>query len=223
MTGNLPQCEADEILLRNPVTRPKSSAANSKFASQGYRLGTRAENERRNQTEDEVKILQTAQAFGNVTVPSTSRVIRPEVEVVSESVRQPRERIIPIKLLDRNEREVHWVDDDDNDENAQLQKALAMSLQNYELEEKNRDLKLRLETTPTTETGFNLMNPPVVKATATTDEEEDDELKRALQLSLECVTAPQTPDREEIRWHRLNHLNMISRNSQPETSTKLNT
>lgn len=135
--GTLPQCEADEILLKNPVSRPRSTAAaagSSKFMSQGYRLGTKAEEEARNIADVEAKILQTAQALGNVTVPSTSR--RPDVEIISESVRQPpRERIIPIKLLDHNEKEVHWVvDDEENEENAQLQKALAMSLQNYELE-----------------------------------------------------------------------------------------
>lgn len=211
--GTLPQCEADEILLKNPVTRPRAAIANSKFMSQGYRLGTRAEDEAKNLSEFEAKVRQTAQALGNVTVPSTSRISRPEVEIISESIRNARERIIPIEVID----------DDENDENAQLQKALSMSLQNYEQEERSRDLKLRLETPSTSGSNFGLMNPPPVPAKVTVVEEEDDELKRALQLSLECVTAPPTPDREEIRWHRLNHLNMLSRNSQPESSTKLNT
>ncbi|XP_016845110.1 uncharacterized protein LOC107982140 [Nasonia vitripennis] len=56
------------------------------------------------------------------------------------------------------------------------------------------------------------------------DDEEDDDLRKALQLSLEYVTAPPTPDQEDVRWHRLNYLNrMNSRGSTSEGSTKLNT
>ena len=52
----------------------------------------------------------------------------------------------------------------------------------------------------------------------------DDELRKALQLSLECVTAPTTPDPDELRRRRLAHLLAInSRTTNTESSTKLNT
>ncbi|XP_016845823.1 ataxin-3 [Nasonia vitripennis] len=213
VNGVLPPCKAEEIILKNPIVmkpkadQPKASTEEARFPSKGYRLGTKAE--------EDAKILQAARALENVMVPSTSRVDRrPEVEILSEVPRQPRERIIPIKVEGRDD--VQTIEDDDD--NAELQKALQLSLENYELEQRDKNLKLRLENPSTSSTSNTF-------ATANSiDDEEDDELRKALQLSLECVTAPPTPDQEDVRWHRLNYLNrMNSRGSTSEGSTKLNT
>ena len=199
--------------------QPKSSVKQPKaneqalFNSKGYRLGTKAE--------EEAKILQAAQALESVMVPSTSRVVgrRPEVEIISESPRQPRERIIPIKVEGRDD-VVQTIDDDDDD-NAEFQKALQLSLENYEAEQqREKNLKLRLENPSTSTSNYDT----AAATSGNPEEEDDDELRRALQLSLECVTAPPTPDREDVRWHRLAYLDrMHSRGPQTETSTKLNT
>ena len=60
------------------------------------------------------------------------------------------------------------------------------------------------------------------KACGTDDTDEDDDLRRALQLSLECATAPSTPESEDLHWHQLNHFGTYSRTSNGETSQKLN-
>ena len=153
--------------------------------------------------DNKAQMMQAAKVLENI-VPSTSHSNSNdpcEVEIISE-VRQPRERIIPIKIEGRNE-EVLTIEDDD--ENIELQKALKMSLENFEQEQHSRDLQTRLE-----------------KAASSNyiGDEEDDELRRALQLSLECVTTPSTPNQEDLRCLRLNYL---MRNAQNESSTKLNT
>ncbi|XP_023245868.1 ataxin-3 [Copidosoma floridanum] len=209
--GNFPPCEADEILLKNPVeqTRQKPVTEQSKFPSKGYRLGTKAE--------DEVKILEAAKAMESVKVPTTSRINRQsEVEIISEIRRQPRERIIPIQIEGREE--VHTIEDDD-EENAQLQRALALSLENYEAEQQKKD-QLRLDDSLASTS--NCSAAPTASV-AIGEDDEDDDLRKALQLSLECVTAPQTPDQEDLRWHRLAYLGLHSRGQQTESSTKLNT
>ncbi|KAL7304291.1 hypothetical protein TKK_0003092 [Trichogramma kaykai] len=201
VNGNLPACEADEVLRKNPVTVSRSkatsttSAAPSKpasFSSTGYRLGTRAE--------DDAKIMEAAAALTSVVVPSTSNSrtrSRPDIEIISENIKRPRERIIPIKIEGHEEIEIKEDDDDD-----ELQRALQLSLQNFEQEERSNPAQS--STAP--------------QCSGMDDAEEDDDLRRALQLSLECVTAPQTPDQEHVRWQRLNYL---TRNSSSDSSAKL--
>lgn len=207
MIGNFPASEADEILLKNPIeqTKPKS-AIEQRLSSKGYRLGTKAE--------DDAKILQTAKALENVKVPSTFCNDK-EVEIISEITRQPRERVIPIKIEGREE--VHIVDDDE--ENSELQKAVALSLENYEAEQRNRNCQSMLDGIP-----LNSKSSGNCIGTLTTvEDDEDDDLKKALQLSLECVTAPQTPDQEDIRCHRLAYLGLHSSAQKADSPTKLNT
>lgn len=208
------------------MTRPKPATIEpnnpaieiTKFPARGYRLGTREE--------DEAKIMQAARALENVMVPSTSRLIdtRPEVEIISESRRQPRERIIPIKVEgrdDNNDEEVVHTIVDDEEDNADLAKALQLSLDSYKVEEHDKNLSLRFDNNPST-SSFGAT--AAAAATNSASSEEDDELRKALQLSLECVTAPPTPDQEEVRWLRLANLGAYTRGgSERESSTKLNT
>ncbi|XP_058802452.1 ataxin-3-like [Phymastichus coffea] len=221
VNGNIPKCTADSVLSKNPIIPSKSSIVSLKanvpstsgkeevkFAGKGYRLDL--------MTEDEEKIMEVAHAFQSCVVPSTSQIdSRPEVEIISETPRQPRDRIIPIIRID-DRQQVHTVEDDDEDD--ELQKALKLSLENYEQEQRDRNLISRLEHPSTLSTNFG----SVATTTDSPDDEEDDDLRRALQLSLECVTAPPTPDQEDIRWRRLNYL-MMQSNPQSENSTKLNT
>lgn len=197
--GSLPQCPAEDVLLKNPIV-PTKSTPNSepKATSKGNRLGTKLEDE----------ILKTALAMGEVKVPQSSNardVSSPEL-----STDEPRERIIPIRIEGREEKS-----DEEEDENVQLARALQMSLQNDE-DDVDKTLKLRLDLHTDDKTTH-------LTETTTNDVDEDDELRRALQLSLECVTAPPTPDPEDIRWRRLNHFGIYARTPNSETPTKLNT
>lgn len=220
VNGSIPKCAADEVISKNPVIPSKSPTVHTqmkastsgkqevKFAGKGYRLGSL--------TEEEEKIREAAHALESCIVPSTSRLdARPEVEILSETPSQPRERIIPIIRVD-GRKDVHTVEDDDEDD--ELQKALKLSLENYEQEERERNPTSRLEYPSTSSANFG----SVATITANADDEEDDDLRRALQLSLECNSTPPTPDQEDIRWRRLNFLRMQS-NPQSENSTKLNT
>lgn len=169
----------------------------SKTTTKGYRLGTKAEDE----------ILKAALAMGEVEVPQSSCATRssslsckPEVSTDKHS-----ERIIPIKVEGR--------DEEDEDENIQLAKAVEMSLQDCR-DDIDESLKLRLDLHTDSKTPTRLAN---------STDDEDDELRKALQLSLECVTAPPTPDPEDIRWRRLNHFGMYTRTPNNEASTNLNT
>ncbi|XP_012056260.1 PREDICTED: ataxin-3-like [Atta cephalotes] len=201
--GTLPQCPAEDVLLKNPIVATKSNPnLESKITSKGNRLGTKLEDE----------ILKTALAMGEVKVPQSSSASRNVSSLLHKpglSTDEPRERIIPIRVESREEKS-----DEEEDENMQLAKALQMSLQNDE-DDVDKTLKLRLDlhTDDKTTHLTDLVN----------DTDEDDELRRALQLSLECVTAPPTPDPEDLRWRRLNHFGIYARTSNNEAPTKLNT
>ncbi|XP_015429421.1 PREDICTED: ataxin-3-like isoform X2 [Dufourea novaeangliae] len=202
--GTLPQCTADDVLMRNPVVAVPKGKAPLKPESKGYRLGTKEEDE----------LLKATLDLGEVKVPSTSNLLR-TIDSTAYSkastskeeimVNKPRERIIPIKVEGREE---------NDDKNIELQRALQLDLENNK-DDIDESLKLRLD----------LHNDN--KATRTTnisdDTDDDDDLRRALQLSLECVTAPPTPEPEDLRWRRLNHFGIYSRPSSTETSQKLNT
>lgn len=112
------------------------------------------------------------------------------------------EKIIPIKI-EKN--------DEEDDENAELQRALQLSFEENKRNDVDKYLKLSLD--------FHDYNK---KTCGTDDVDEDDDLRRALQLSLECATAPSTPESEDLHWHQLNHFGTYSRTSNGETSQKLN-
>ncbi|XP_015595693.1 ataxin-3 [Cephus cinctus] len=218
--GTFPQCPADDVLLRNPIVTTLKAKSNAETAAKpiytGYRLGTN--------DEEEAKILKTAMAFGQVQVPysanslasssipgpshtqntlSRSNITRTNTDPVME---RPRERIIPIKVEGR--------DPEDDDEDAELQRALQLSLQDGS-DDIGKSLKLRLDL------DTDEQNPHIPNASESADE--DDELRKALQLSLECVTAPSTPDPDDLRWRRLAYLGVHNRASNSEPSPKLNT
>ncbi|XP_011156160.1 ataxin-3 isoform X2 [Solenopsis invicta] len=203
--GTLPQCPAEDVLLKNPIVAMKSNSnLESKTTSKGNRLGTKLEDE----------ILKTALAMGEVKVPQSSSATRDVSSLLHKpglSTDEPRERIIPIRVEGREEKS-----DEEEDENVQLARALQMSLQNDE-DDVDKTLKLRLDL----HTDDGIKTHLTDSANDATDE--DDELRRALQLSLECVTAPPTPDPEDLRWRRLNHFNIYTRTSSSEAPAKLNT
>ncbi|XP_012137897.1 ataxin-3 isoform X2 [Megachile rotundata] len=113
------------------------------------------------------------------------------------------EKIIPIKI-EKGE-------DEEDDENTELQRALQLSFEENKKNDIDKYLKLSLD--------FHDYNK---KTCANDDTEEDDDLRRALQLSLECATAPPTPESEDLHWRQLNHFGAYSRTSSGETSQKLN-
>lgn len=197
--GDLPPGPADDILLKNPVTtlKTKSNAqTSSKPDSIGYRLGT---------IEDETtKIQRAVAALERVQVPTTS--INPEQSNATIMTTKPRERIIPVVL--EGEDDIYLEDDD-----ANLQRALQLSLQDGDFEDTDKSLKSRLDIADG--------DIEVLDDDDDDDDEEDDELRRALKLSLECVTAPTTPDPDDLRWRRLAYLGIPSRTSNNES--KLNT
>lgn len=148
--------------------------------------------------------------MGEVKVPQSSSAIRNVSPLKPElSTDTPRERIIPIRIEDREEKS-----DEEEDENVQLARALQMSLQNDD-DDVDKTLKLRLD--------LHTDDKTMHLTETANDADEDDELRRALQLSLECVTAPPTPDPEDLRWRRLNHFGIYSRTSNSEAPAKLNT
>lgn len=149
--------------------------------------------------------------MGEIEVPQSCLMTRSESTLSHKSelsTSKPRERIIPIEIESREEES-----DEEEDENMQLARALQMSLQNDE-EDVNKTLKLRLDLHTDDSTHL---------PSSADNADEDDELRRALQLSLECVTAPPTPDPEDLRWRRLNHFNMYTRTPNNEAPAKLNT
>lgn len=161
-------------------------------------------------------ILKAALAMGEVKVPQscTSRSV-PSLSHKSDLSTDKSERIIPIRVEGREEESEEEEEQEDEDENVQLARALQMSLQNDE-DDVDKSLKLRLDL-HTDDKTTHLAN------SVASDADEDDELRRALQLSLECVTAPPTPDPEDVRWRRLNHFGIYTRTSNNEPSAKLNT
>lgn len=157
----------------------------------------------------EDEILKTALAMGEVKVPQSSSTIDNVSSLSHKPGLSTDERIIPIRVEGREEKS-----DEEEDENVQLARALQMSLQNDE-EDVDKTLKLRLD--------LHTDDKTTHLTDSTNDVDEDDELRRALQLSLECVTAPPTPDPEDLRWRRLNHFGIYSRTSNSEAPAKLNT
>ncbi|XP_029172462.1 ataxin-3-like isoform X2 [Nylanderia fulva] len=203
----LAQLLQEDVLLKNPIVVTKNNSE-SKTPPKGYRLGTKAEDD----------ILKAALAMGEVKVPQTSCASRSASSLLHKSelsTDKLRERIIPIKVEGREEESEEEEEEEEEDENVQLARALQMSLQNDE-DDVDKSLKLRLDL-HTDDKTTHLTN------STASDADEDDELRRALQLSLECVTAPPTPDPEDVRWRRLNHFGIYSRTPNSEPPAKLNT
>ncbi|XP_076247934.1 ataxin-3 homolog [Calliopsis andreniformis] len=211
--GTLPQCPAEDILMKNPVVVASKARVASKSEAKGYRLGTKEEDE----------LLKAALALGEVKVPSASTSSRTAVSTnlnnkvsptcIKESsakdetaTNKPRERIIPIKVEGRKE---------NDDGNTELQRAVQLSLENNKKDDIDESLKLRLD--------LHNDNKTTHTTNVADDTDEDDDLRKALQLSLECITAPPTPDPEDLRWRRLSHFGIYTRPSSTETSQKLNT
>ncbi|XP_078044121.1 ataxin-3-like protein isoform X2 [Augochlora pura] len=204
--GTLPQCAADNILMKNPVVVAPKLKTPLKTDSKGYRLGVREEDE----------LYKTALPSEEAKVPNTSNILRTPSTTDSSiynkpstskdlSENKPQERIIPIKVEGREE----------DDDNTELQRALQLSLENSKKDDIDESVKLRLD--------LHNDNKEAHTVSITDDTDEDDDLRRALQLSLECVTAPPTPDPEDLRWRRLNYFGVYSRSSSAEASQKLNT
>ncbi|XP_014487045.1 PREDICTED: ataxin-3-like isoform X1 [Dinoponera quadriceps] len=208
VNGTFPQCPAEDVLLKNPVvaTTQRNEKLDSK--TQDYRIGTKAEDD----------VMKAALAMSEIEIPQSSCAARdpsfphqPEI-----STDKPRERIVPIRVEGLGEEEEEEVtDEEDEDDNMQLARALELSLQDCR-NDTDKTLKLRLDLTDG-KTLTHLTN-------SAEDADEDDELRKALQLSLECVTAPPTPDPEDLRWRRMNHFGIYTnRTPSSETPANLNT
>lgn len=191
-----------------PTPRTKECIKEQKPTTAGYRLGTKEEDE----------VMKAVRALEEIKVPWSYTTNTPSKFVNSSSDQKknnlpeegissdekPRERIIPITIEGK---------DDQDDENEELQRALRLSLQDNEDDiDKNQNLRLESHT--------DKKVPPSTEVAD--DADQDDELRKALQLSLECVTAPPTPDLEDLRWRRLNHFGVYSKASNNEASPKLN-
>lgn len=199
--------------MKNPVvaaTQKIDEKSELKAAPKGYCLGTKIEDD----------FMKAALAMSEIEIPQSSCTTRSpsfshQPEIPTE---KPRERIVPIRVEGLGEEEEEEVtDEEDEDDNMQLARALELSLQDTALSADDTDkLKLRLDLTDG-KTLTHLTN-------SVDDVDEDDELRKALQLSLECVTAPPTPDPEDLRWRRLNHFGMYSnRTPSNEAPANLNT
>lgn len=171
--GALPQCPADDILMKNPIEPMSKGQTSLKTKTKG---------------------------ISNNIISNTFTRALSNKEKISTSKLQ--EKIIPIKI-EKN--------DEEDDENAELQRALQLSFEENKRNDVDKYLKLSLD--------FHDYNK---KTCGTDDVDEDDDLRRALQLSLECATAPSTPESEDLHWHQLNHFGTYSRTSNGETSQKLN-
>lgn len=189
------------------TTQKSDEKAESKTTPKGYRLGTKAEDD----------IMKAALAMSEIEIPqssytTTSPLFSHSPEVPTD---KPHERIVPIRVESLGEEEEEVTDEEDEDDNMQLARALELSLQDSRTDT-DKTLKLRLNLTDG-KTLTHLTN-------SVDDADEDDELRKALQLSLECVTAPPTPDPEDIRWRRLNHFGMYTnRTPNNEAPANLNT
>lgn len=211
--GTLPESPADDVLMKNPVVivpQKRSTSIDGQLTLNKYQPSNKVEEEAFN----------AALALGEVKVPAASRSTasastdaslinnlmtkncetpKPDIPVTT-----PRERIIPIQM---EENEL------DDDENAELQRAVQLSLEDSQ-DGMEESVQLRLDM-PKESKASRVAN-------AIDDTEEEEDLRRALQLSLECVTAPPTPDPEDLRWRPLKHFDIYSRASNAETSQKLN-
>lgn len=212
MIGNFPPCEADEYLLRYPE-KQRQTTENSKINKN-----------LENKLDNEAKLLKTAlEGIGEVKVPSSlslnsascssssgsSNNRNSQIFTKSETEKSSKlERIIPVITLEGSEQE--------DDEDAELQRALQLSLEDANDDVKN-PLALRLDLA-SDENATRLLEE------AENDDEEDDELRRALQLSLEGFSSPTTAttsDQDEVRWRHLPILSMSRTNT--ESTQKLNT
>ncbi|KAI4489546.1 hypothetical protein M0802_010983 [Mischocyttarus mexicanus] len=209
--GMLPPCLADEILMKNPIKIPprtKESVKEEKTIAAGYRLGTKEEDE----LMKTVRALEDIKVLSSYTPNMSSKFVNlssdhkknnlPKEGISSN--KKPIERIIPIRIEGK---------DDQDEENEELEKALRLSLQDKE-DDIDKNLNLRLES--------HVDNKVSPSTEVIDDSDQDDELMKAVQLSLECVTAPPTPDLEDLRWRRLSHFGVYSKASNNETSPKLN-
>ncbi|XP_043461269.1 ataxin-3-like [Leptopilina heterotoma] len=210
--GNFPPCEADEYLLRYPE-KQRQNSENSKVNKN-----------LENKLDNEAKLLKTAlEGIGEVKVPSSSlnsascstsgssNNRNSQIFTKSETEKSAKlERIIPVITLEGSEQE--------DDEDAELQRALQLSLEDANDDVKN-PLALRLDLA-SDENATRLL-----EEAENDDDEEDDELRRALQLSLEGFSSPTTTtatsDQDEVRWRHLPILSMSRTNT--ESTQKLNT
>ncbi|XP_076623350.1 ataxin-3 isoform X1 [Colletes latitarsis] len=192
--GTLPQCPAEDVLIRNPVVAVSKGNTKTTLRTEikGYRLGTKEEDE----------LLKAALALGEVKVP-----------IAFDSTRTPATTALTNNTMSTTC--TRHVCTRHVPENSELQGALQLNLENNTNDDIDESLKLRLDLYNDNKTA-HITN-------VTDDVDEDDDLRKALQLSLECVTAPPTPDPEDLRWRRLNHFGIYSRASNTETSQKLNT
>lgn len=126
----------------------------------------------------------------------------------SSSSSSRKEKLIPVITIDGCGEE----DDDD----ADLQRALQLSLEDN-VEDTARPLALRLDL-GRGENATHLLGEAEAEDEI---EEEDDELRKALQLSLECVSTPPTSDQDDVRWRHVPILTMSRSNT--ESTQKLNT
>ncbi|XP_015523711.1 ataxin-3 [Neodiprion pinetum] len=212
--GSLPECVAEDVITKNPITATPRVKARSNdcvgTSGMGYRLGSKEE--------EDAKILKTALALGEVKVPNScvrlastssiatavSRMSQKNHSDIASETGKPRERIIPIRIEGRDQPTVEEEDD------ADLQKALKLSLQdaNVGVDESSN---LRLD--PSNDKADKYL------PNSNEDTDEDEDLRRALQLSLECMTTPSTPDPDDLRWRRLAFLGIHNSDS----TQKLNT
>ncbi|KAG7188105.1 hypothetical protein KM043_015954 [Ampulex compressa] len=139
--GTFPQCPAEDVLTKAPITIPKTKKelkTEVTPASKGYRLGTKAEDQ----------ILQAALALGEVKVPHLTGAVKVEgtneEEDVDEAIQL--QRALQLSLEDnRSEQDetiklrlnVHTEDDpqqvinlaNDVEDDDELKKALQLSLE----------------------------------------------------------------------------------------------
>lgn len=197
MIGNFPPCEADDYLLRHPV-RQRQNSENSKNHKTTDKL------------DNEAKLLKAAlEGIGEVKVPSTSGTNNRNLQKFTKSETEKSsgiERIIPVITLEGSEQ--------DDDEDAELQRALQLSLEDVNEDSVKNPLALRLDLA-TNDNATHLIDE------VEDEDEEDDELRRALQLSLEGFSTPTTSDQDDVRWRHLPILTMSRSNN--ESTQKLNT
>ena len=167
-------------------------------------------------SESDSKLLKFAlQGLGDVEVPSSSvGIAGPSILTNTQSLLRNKtktdsssehERIIPVLTIQSCEEE--------NDGDADLQRALKLSLEDAVKDDTARSSPLRLD--------LGLDDNASHSIKDVEDDEEEDELRRALQLSLEGVSTSSTCEQDKVRWRHMPILN-ISR-SNTESPQKMNT